>query len=126
MYLPFADATFDAVLHFGGLNVFGDRAQALTEMGRVAKPGVVVVVGDEGPSERRRRSWLGRRLLRMNNLYLFRPPLALLPWSRIEDFQLHWAWRDVFYLMRFRVAGGLPRSNPEEELRRRLFRPTCQ
>ena len=37
--LPFQDATFDAVLHIGGINFFDDKAQALAEMARVAKPG---------------------------------------------------------------------------------------
>jgi ubiquinone/menaquinone biosynthesis C-methylase UbiE len=45
--LPFADATFDAVLHIGGINFFDDKASALAEMARVAKPGVRIVVVDE-------------------------------------------------------------------------------
>lgn len=45
--LPFADASFDAVLHIGGINVFDDRRAALAEMARVAKPGCRVVVVDE-------------------------------------------------------------------------------
>lgn len=45
--LPFQDATFDAVLHIGGINFFDDKAAALAEMARVAKPGVRVVVADE-------------------------------------------------------------------------------
>jgi SAM-dependent methyltransferase len=45
--LPFRDATFDSVLHIGGINFFDDRAQAMAEMARVAKPGVRVVVVDE-------------------------------------------------------------------------------
>jgi ubiquinone/menaquinone biosynthesis C-methylase UbiE len=45
--LPFQDATFDAVLHIGGINFFDDRAAALAEMARVARPGSRVVVVDE-------------------------------------------------------------------------------
>lgn len=45
--LPFRDATFDAVLHIGGINFFDDKARALAEMARVAKPGARVVVVDE-------------------------------------------------------------------------------
>jgi len=44
---PFQDATFDAVLHIGGINFFDDKARALGEMARVAKPGTRVVVVDE-------------------------------------------------------------------------------
>ena len=45
--LPFRDETFDVVFHFGGINFFNDRAAAIREMIRVAKPGTKFVVGDE-------------------------------------------------------------------------------
>lgn len=105
-HLPFADDTFDAVFHFGGLNMFGDVGAALREMVRVAKPGAPIVAGDEGMSEARRRTWLGRRLGRMNSLNLCRPPLAEMPWDDVDGFELHWAWRELFYVMRFRKAAA--------------------
>ncbi len=120
VHLPFADGAFDAVLHFGGVNLFGDRARALAEMVRVAKPGATLVVGDEGMSEARRASWLGRRLVKMNSLYRFRPPFHLLPWEGIENVQLHWVWREVFWLLRFQATGGSGPSDEGEALRRRL------
>lgn len=104
--LPFADDAFDAVFHFGGLNMFGDVAGALREMVRVAKPGAPIVAGDEGMSERRRRTWLGRQVAKMNSLNLCRPPLAEVPWELIEGFELHWLWRELFYVMRFRKAAA--------------------
>ena len=45
--LPFVDAAFDSVLHMGGINFFSDKATALREMVRVAKPGTKVVIVDE-------------------------------------------------------------------------------
>ncbi|MEW6216921.1 MAG: methyltransferase domain-containing protein, partial [Candidatus Bipolaricaulota bacterium] len=120
VHLPFADGAFDAVLHFGGVNLFGDRARALAEMVRVAKPGATLVVGDEGMSEARRAAWLGRRLVKMNSLYRFRPPFHLLPWEGIENVQLHWVWREVFWLLRFQVAGGSGPPDEGEALRQRL------
>lgn len=105
-HLPFADATFDAVFHFGGLNMFGDVKAALREMVRVAKPGAVIVAGDEGMSEARRKTWLGRRVGRMNSLNLCRPPFAAVPWDEIQGFQLHWTWRELFYVMRCCKADG--------------------
>ena len=45
--LPFADNSFDAVLHVGGINFFNDKARAIAEMVRVAKPGAHVVIVDE-------------------------------------------------------------------------------
>lgn len=128
-HLPFADDTFDAVFHFGGLNTFGDMGAALREMVRVAKPGAPIVAGDEGMSEARRRTWLGRRLGRMNQLNLCRPPFAEVPWDQVEAFELHWAWRELFYVMRFRkraqhgtvqqTQSTPPASPVERELARR-------
>lgn len=45
--LPFKDESFDVVFHFGGINFFNDRAAAISEMIRVAKPGTKFVIGDE-------------------------------------------------------------------------------
>ena len=46
-HLPFVDGAFDSVLHMGGINFFNDKAQALREMVRVAKPRTKVVIVDE-------------------------------------------------------------------------------
>lgn len=45
--LPFQDNSFDVVFSFGGINFFNDKAAALREMIRVARPGTRLVVGDE-------------------------------------------------------------------------------
>jgi ubiquinone/menaquinone biosynthesis C-methylase UbiE len=45
--LPFADATFDRVFHVGAVNSYRDPKLALTEMTRVAKPGVPALVVDQ-------------------------------------------------------------------------------
>ncbi|HMG28137.1 MAG TPA: methyltransferase domain-containing protein, partial [Acidimicrobiia bacterium] len=44
--LPFVDASFDLVMCRGALHHFADRAAAVTEMGRVCRPGGRVVVAD--------------------------------------------------------------------------------
>lgn len=118
--LPFADAAFDAVFHFGGFNLFGDRERALHEAVRVTKPGGTIVLGDEGLSEARRRSWLGRKLLSMNSLFAFRPPFDRLPWKGIERLELHWAWRETFYVLRFHVPGPERKPSTEDLLRQRI------
>lgn len=46
-HLPFQDEVFDVVFHFGGINFFNDKAAAIQEMIRVAKPGTRFVIGDE-------------------------------------------------------------------------------
>jgi ubiquinone/menaquinone biosynthesis C-methylase UbiE len=45
--LPFADESFDVVFHVGGINFFSDRAKAIREMIRVAKPGSMILIADE-------------------------------------------------------------------------------
>lgn len=45
--LPFRDAAFDVVFHVGGINFFNDKAQAVREMIRVAKPGTKLIIADE-------------------------------------------------------------------------------
>jgi ubiquinone/menaquinone biosynthesis C-methylase UbiE len=45
--LPFADESFDVVFHVGGINFFNDRARAIREMIRVAKPGSLLLISDE-------------------------------------------------------------------------------
>ena len=46
-HLPFQDEAFDVVFHFGGINFFNDKAAAIREMIRVAKPGTRFIIGDE-------------------------------------------------------------------------------
>lgn len=64
-YLPFADESFDAVFHYGGVNLFSEPELALREFARVARRGGIVAWGDEGfapelpPGWRRRAAaWL--------------------------------------------------------------------
>jgi len=45
--LPFADNSFDVVYHVGGINFFNDKAKAIREMIRVAKPGTRILIADE-------------------------------------------------------------------------------
>jgi len=46
-YLPFDDGAFDVVFHMGGINFFNDRARAIQEMIRVARPGTKLMIVDE-------------------------------------------------------------------------------
>lgn len=101
VHLPFADGALDGVLRFGNLNRFGD----------------------EGMSEARRATWLGRRMVGTKTLYRFRTPFRLLPGGRIENVELPWVWREVFWLLRFEVAGGAGPPDEGEVLRQKLEAP---
>jgi ubiquinone/menaquinone biosynthesis C-methylase UbiE len=46
-HLPFADGSFDRVLHVGGIGAFSDPARAVREMVRVARPGARILFVDE-------------------------------------------------------------------------------
>jgi ubiquinone/menaquinone biosynthesis C-methylase UbiE len=50
-YLPFADDSFDALFHFGGVNLFNEPQKAINEFVRVVKKQGIVSWGDEGFSE---------------------------------------------------------------------------
>ena len=45
--LPFSNDSFEVVFHVGGINFFNDRAKAIQEMIRVAKPGSRMLTADE-------------------------------------------------------------------------------
>lgn len=109
-YLPFADATFDALFHFGGLNVFGDRRRALKEMTRVVKVGAKVVVGDESVAPWLRRKLYGRILVKANPMYRHRPAVAELP-ENAEAVCLRWVLGNAFWLIDYRVGRQPPRLN---------------
>ncbi len=107
-YLPFADAYFDAVFHFGGINTFGEIKKALREMTRVVRSGGKVVVGDEGVAPWLRKKKFGRILINANPLYTHRPPLDLLP-ENARNVRLRWILGNAFYLIDYRVGDGPPR-----------------
>jgi ubiquinone/menaquinone biosynthesis C-methylase UbiE len=68
-YLPFADESFDALFHFGGVNLFDDPERALTEFVRIVRKRGIVSWGDEGFSPSVPDGWKKRFLLRMNPGY---------------------------------------------------------
>lgn len=74
--LPFCDDAFDVVFHLGGMNFFNDKAAAIQEMVRVAKPGTKILIVDETDRHARRNGPL-------------MPPISLVPGAmeqvRYED-----------------------------------------
>lgn len=73
-HLPFEDNTFDALFHFGGINLFNEPTKALDEFVRVVRHGGIVAWGDEQMSPHFSHP-LGRKVLpRLNPGFLKTPP----------------------------------------------------
>ena len=65
-FLPFADNSFDALFHFGGINLFNDPQKAISEFIRVVRKDGTVSWGDEGFSENYKNERRKRLLLKIN------------------------------------------------------------
>ena len=65
-FLPFADNSFDALYHFGGINLFNDPQKAINEFIRVVKKDGIVSWGDEGFSANYKHERRKKILLKMN------------------------------------------------------------
>jgi len=85
--LPYADESFDVVFHVGGINFFNDRAKAIREMIRVAKPGSLLMISDETEKHVREvyekqpgSQWKNRK-------EPVKPPVDLIP-PEMQDVQL--------------------------------------
>ena len=110
MSLPFADGVFDAVFHFGGINLFGDMKAAILEMTRVTRVGGRVVFGDEGIGQWLRDTQYGQ--VAMTNIPLWKSevPLAHLPF-RADDVSCSWVLGGCFYVIEFQVSRAGPSMN---------------
>ncbi len=109
-YLPFADNSFDACYHFGGINAFGDIKRAFSEMARVTKPGGKVVVGDESMPPWLRETEFGRILMNSNPEFTYELPLDKLP-VEARKTRLEWVIGGVFYVIDFVVGEGEPKAD---------------
>jgi len=95
-HLPFAEASFDALFHFGGVNLFNDPERALGEFARVVRPGGILAWGVERMSTRYRHP-LGRRLLpRLNPGFRKTPPA---PPPFLSETRTHEVYGGLGYLV---------------------------
>jgi len=96
--LPFADGSFDAVLHYGAVNIFANVPAAIAEMARVTRPGGRLVLSDQGTREELRH---GLRFAVASRIIPFlrrHPPLQQLP-DGVTVRHLDWLWRGDCYLL---------------------------
>ncbi len=102
LYLPYKADKFDAVLHVGSFNEFGDKKQAVNEMYRVAKPGAKIVICDEGLAPGREKTLLGKWILHCARaLFVHKPPVGLVP-KGAQDVKVYWVWQGTAWVIEFR------------------------
>jgi len=104
--LPYQDESFDAVFHIGGINFFDDKARAIAEMVRVAKPGTRIVICDENERGARayertlpgfKRSFEGER-------QAVTAPVDAVP-PGMQEVRVFDVWKGWMYCLEFRKPG---------------------
>jgi ubiquinone/menaquinone biosynthesis C-methylase UbiE len=108
--LQFRNQYFDAVFHFGGINLFDNIQNAIGEMSRVVKFGGKVVFGDESVAPWLRNTDYARAVIKNNSLWEIGTPIDLLPKNAI-DVNLTWTLGNCFYLISFTVSESGPYIN---------------
>lgn len=101
--LPFTDNAFDVVYHVGGINFFNDRAKAIREMIRVAKPGTRILIADETEKhvkETYERAPITRRYFK-GRKDAVSAPVDLVP-PEMQETHLEFLWDGRFYVLMFR------------------------
>jgi ubiquinone/menaquinone biosynthesis C-methylase UbiE len=104
--LPFADASFDVVFHVGGINFFNDRAKAIREMIRVAKPGSLLLIADETEKHVKEVYEKGLGGYFKNRKEPVNAPIDLVP-PEMQEVRLESLRSGMFYALTFRK----PREN---------------
>jgi len=99
--LPFADSSFDVVFHVGGINFFNNRAKAIREMIRVAKPGSLLLIADETEKHVKEVYEKGLGSYFKNRKEAVSAPIDLVP-AEMQDVRLESLKGGMFYALTFR------------------------
>lgn len=99
--LPFKDETFDVVIHIGGINFFTDKARAIQEMIRVAKPGARFIIADETEkvAKESENTPIAKRFFRDRDEVIV-PPVHLLPHD-MKNVDVTYRFDDSLYIITF-------------------------
>jgi ubiquinone/menaquinone biosynthesis C-methylase UbiE len=101
--LPFANDSFDAVFHVGGINYFTDKSRAIREMVRVAKPGTKIMIADETQKlvdELYKKNPASKKYFEGIET-MIESPVKLLP-QNVNDIRFETLMDDRFYCLTFR------------------------
>jgi len=99
--IPLQKKQFDMVVHSGGINTFSDIPGSLNEMLRIAKPGGMIIVIDEGLSPNKRETDEGKAIMKANTLFAAKPPLEHIP-EEAKDVEVSYVMNETFYQVVFR------------------------
>jgi len=99
--LPFTDSSFDVVFHVGGINFFNDRAKAIREMIRVARPGSLLLIADETEKHVKEVYERGLGGFYKNRKAPVSAPVELVP-PEMRDIHLESLKSGMFYALTFR------------------------
>jgi ubiquinone/menaquinone biosynthesis C-methylase UbiE len=102
--LPFADDSFDVVFHVGGINFFNDRAKAIREMIRVARPGSLLLIADESEKHVKEVYEKGLGSFYKNRKEPVSAPIDLVP-PEMQEIHLESLRGGMFYALTFRKPG---------------------
>jgi SAM-dependent methyltransferase len=108
--LPYQSKYFDAVFHFGGINLFGDIKKAIGEMERVCKTDGTVLFGDEGIASHLKGTEYAAVAIANNPLWKLEAPMDLLP-PNAADIELSYVLGNCFYLIKFSPSLDMPMMN---------------
>jgi ubiquinone/menaquinone biosynthesis C-methylase UbiE len=100
--LPFKDNSFDIVFHVGGINFFNNKAVAIEEMIRVAKPGTKILIADETSDyidSQYKKSSLSKKYFKEQN-FDFNEILSAIP-SQAKAIKTNILWKNKFYCITF-------------------------
>ncbi len=105
--LPFNDGAFDTVFHVGGINFFSDKARAVHEMLRVAKPGSKLMIADETSdyiNSEYKQSSFARKYFADAKFDLSELEAAIPP--SVKNLEMQSLWDNKFYCLTFRKPKG--------------------
>lgn len=98
--LPFKDEVFDMVFHIGGINFFNDKAKAVQEMIRVAKPGANIYIGDETVKQVEKQPSIISIFYQKPDPTIYEPPLQHIP-KEMLNLVTQTFWNEMLYLVSF-------------------------
>ncbi len=98
--LPFKDEAFDMVFHIGGINFFNNKAKAIAEMVRVAKPGSNIYIGDETIRQIEKQPSFISYFYQKPDPETYEPPVKYIP-EEMLNVTTHLLWKEMLYLISF-------------------------